>query len=133
MTTENRVPKQLTPWKPGQSGNPAGRPKGSRNKLAEACINDLYESWLENGAAAIKKMREERPHEYVKAVVSILPKEVKIEHIDDMTDDQLTKRIRQLASDLGVAVGLIEGNVQASGGTEAAEGSDQAIPLPTLQ
>jgi integrase len=32
MTTENTVPKQLTPFKPGESGNPAGRPKGSRNK-----------------------------------------------------------------------------------------------------
>jgi hypothetical protein len=36
------VPKQLTPWKPGQSGNPGGRPQGSRNKatlLAEALID----------------------------------------------------------------------------------------------
>ena len=25
----------LIPWKPGQSGNPKGRPQGSRNKLTE--------------------------------------------------------------------------------------------------
>jgi hypothetical protein len=30
----------LPPWKPGQSGNPLGRPKGSRNKLAEQFFID---------------------------------------------------------------------------------------------
>ena len=25
------------PWKPGQSGNPKGRPKGSRNRVSVAC------------------------------------------------------------------------------------------------
>ena len=41
-------------WKPGQSGNPAGRPKGSKNKLsaadiaeartvALACVPDVWE------------------------------------------------------------------------------------------
>ena len=131
--TDKTVPKQLTPWQPGQSGNPAGRPKGSRNKLAEACINDLYADWQEGGAAAIKKMRDERPHEYVRAVVSILPKEVKIERIDDMTDDQLTKRISQLAADLGVALGIVEGANRAADGAEAPEGSDQAPSVQTLQ
>jgi hypothetical protein len=30
--TDKTVPKQLRPFKPGQSGNPKGRPKGSRNQ-----------------------------------------------------------------------------------------------------
>jgi hypothetical protein len=30
-----------TLWKPGQSGNPAGRPLGSRNKFSEAAHADL--------------------------------------------------------------------------------------------
>ena len=29
------------PWKPGESGNPAGRPKGSRNKLGEEFITEV--------------------------------------------------------------------------------------------
>ena len=31
MTTANNSNNSLTPWKPGQSGNPSGRPKGTRD------------------------------------------------------------------------------------------------------
>jgi hypothetical protein len=52
-------------FKPGQSGNPAGRPKGSRNKLAEALLDDLYTEWQEQGRDAIKKMAEKNPGDFV--------------------------------------------------------------------
>ena len=31
MTTANNADYNLSPWKPGQSGNPSGRPKGTRD------------------------------------------------------------------------------------------------------
>ena len=31
MTTANNTNNNLSPWKPGQSGNPSGRPKGTRD------------------------------------------------------------------------------------------------------
>jgi len=34
--TVNTAPKQLKPFRPGQSGNPKGRPKGSRNRTTLA-------------------------------------------------------------------------------------------------
>ena len=49
------------PWKPGESGNPAGRPKGSRNKLGEEFITEIYNDWCQHGAAALKKVRETGP------------------------------------------------------------------------
>jgi hypothetical protein len=46
--TEKTVPKQLTPFKRGQSGNPRGRPKGSRNQVTLA-----LESLLDGQAHAL--------------------------------------------------------------------------------
>ena len=42
------MPKQLTPFRPGQSGNPKGRPKGSRNRTTLA-----LESLLDGQARAL--------------------------------------------------------------------------------
>lgn len=120
--TETTVKKQSNdkPWefKPGQSGNPKGRPKGARNKLGEAFLNDFLEDWEENGSTAIQTMREERPHEYVKVAASILPKElnVKVSEFDELTDEQLDRRIDALADALRIEIGASK----ADGGEEKA-------------
>ena len=89
-TTESRVPKQLTPWKQGQSGNPAGRPKGSRGKLNEDFLHALHMDFKANGPAAIVEVRENRPHEYLKIIASILPKQIEIkENFGELDDAQL--------------------------------------------
>ncbi len=41
---------------PGNNGG-TGRPKGSRNKLGEAFIDDLYQDWQANGAETIACVR----------------------------------------------------------------------------
>ena len=78
MESEKTEKKQRVLFKPGQSGNPAGRPKGARNKLSEDFLEDLAKDWKENGAAAIKDMRAVDPSGYVKVVAGLLPKQVEI-------------------------------------------------------
>jgi hypothetical protein len=58
---------------PGNSGLP-GRPKGARNKLAEAMIDDLYQDWKAHGIQAIRECRETRPADYLKIVAMIVSK-----------------------------------------------------------
>ena len=53
--------KTATTWKPGQSGNPRGRPKGARNKLSEALLTEVLADWEAHGADIIRRVREEEP------------------------------------------------------------------------
>jgi len=74
MTKENEpVEKQTHLWKPGQSGNPAGRPKGSRGKLASEFIDALQADFELHGASVIAKVRAEKPDVYLKVVSNLMP------------------------------------------------------------
>jgi hypothetical protein len=94
------------PWRdqkgrflPGNPGLP-GRPKGSRNMLADAMIDDLYRDWKEHGIQAIRAARESRPVEYLKVVAVIVSKCGDLSSADDMRDaavEQFIEERRQQA------------------------------------
>jgi hypothetical protein len=63
-------------WKPGQSGNPAGRPKGARTQLGESFCKAMLDDFEKHGVEAIQLMRDERPGDYAKMIAGMLTKEV---------------------------------------------------------
>ena len=46
-----------TRWPPGQSGNPAGKPPGTRTAFSQGFIRDFALVWAEEGLEAVRKER----------------------------------------------------------------------------
>ena len=77
---DDTAPKQQigVPVKPGQSGNPAGRPKGAKSRFVEDFWRDLQEVWKEHGKKALLDTLRDDPSKFVTVAASKLPAEVEI-------------------------------------------------------
>ena len=89
-------------------GASTGRPRGARNKLSARVFEDLFAHWTEpvsptnplpKGREALETMYRDKPNEYVRAVLSVMPKELAVENaMSDINDEQLDElmaRIRE--------------------------------------
>ena len=79
---------------PGVTGLP-GRPKGARNKLAEAMIEDLYQDWKEHGAQAIREVRKTRPADYLRVVAMVVSKYETLDTDDTLRDAAMEQFIEE--------------------------------------
>ena len=70
------MPRSDTQFRPGQSGNPAGRPKGSRNKINERTLELLRALTKgQDGADSLKGLRDDDPTAFWRIVAGLLPKQ----------------------------------------------------------
>ncbi len=110
-------------FEPGQSGNAKGRPKGSKNALAEEFVVALRKDFMEFGAQAICEVREEKTDAYLNVIAKILPKDINVKQdpLDDMEYEQLKSRCIELGGLLRTA-GILpfDGEVEAPGRQEQA-------------
>lgn len=108
-------------FKPGQSGNPLGRQKGSRNKFAEQFFKDFHNDWLEHGVAAIRDVRKKDPSTYLRVGASLLPKEL---NIND--DKAIIEKMMEKMSE-GDLDKLIAGLVAAGAGIVGEDGAANKV------
>jgi hypothetical protein len=83
-------------FQPGQSGNPRGRARGSRNKLGDAFFEAMCADFERHGSAAIARVREESPVAYLRAMCQLVPK--------DLTIDAPVDALQQLLLELDQSI-----------------------------
>ena len=84
----------------GWQGGP-GRPFGQRNKLSEIALAALGADFAEHGVNVIEEVRRTKPHVYLQAVVSLLPRELKVERtsvLGELTDEEIELLMEYLAA-----------------------------------
>jgi hypothetical protein len=134
----NQQTKQTGPhrWQKGQSGNPQGRPLGSRQRIAErvlAGFSDLLDS--DQAMASLKNLMLEDPAKFWSIAAGLLPRETLLQ-VSQALPGNLSAQEWSLLRDL---LGVIE---QAAPGADrervfaALAGylrSELATQLPTLE
>lgn len=110
-------------WKPGQSGNPSGRPLG-RQALETEFLKDLAQCWHEGGVDALNRAREKDPVAFVRVVASLMPRKLDAESLGGINRAE----IRALIDLLRPIIAIEDARDVGPGACIAG----QVEPVPTL-
>jgi hypothetical protein len=91
--------RNLTPWKPGQSGNLNGRPVGSRTAFSNGFLTDLAQVWQQHGKDTIVHTAKTQQAVFFATCARLIGPEVKLtieqsQPVLDATDIEILRAIR---------------------------------------
>lgn len=86
-------------------GGGRGRRRGARNRLHADFVVALQEHFAEKGQAAIEIVFREHPRDYLRVIVSVLPREFVLEdgRLESMGDEELAEYLTIIRRRLGAA------------------------------
>ncbi|QKC96051.1 hypothetical protein [Mesorhizobium sp. NZP2298] len=77
---------------------PTPRPKRTKKTLGDDFLAAVRADFRAHGAGVIAEVRADKPDQYLKIVLSVLPKDfdVAVNHLDVLSDEEIRSRIRGL-------------------------------------
>ena len=92
----------------GVSGNIGGNAQRSRHALNADTIREMHRAFTQGGRKAIDKVMKTQPAVFLKLLVLLVPREMKVEHsggVKAMTDEQLEQGIEAITAMLAGRAG----------------------------
>ncbi|MEV8640894.1 hypothetical protein AB0V79_01960 [Mesorhizobium ciceri] len=126
-------PTRRKPARRRPAAKPAATQKPPRKRAKKTLGDDFLAAvradFRTYGAGVIAEVRADKPDQYLKIVLSVLPKDfdAKINQMDGLSDDEIRSRIRALEA---VVKPFLEepGDVREDGISGAADGTGQTAP-----
>jgi hypothetical protein len=125
-----------TRFKPGVSGNPAGRKAGSRNRLSQAFFDALEDSFEREGEAVINRLIKDDPKTYCKIIAQLCPAKLEgvIDHRHHLGFDDansIGEVLELVAQEVGVGKALMLADLLEVEAPDFAAEMQAALPPPT--
>lgn len=128
----DRIPRRATrkaATRPAGKGD--ARPGRAKKTLGDDFLAAVRADFRSHGAGVLAAVRADKPEQYLKIVLSVLPRDFNaaINGLDTLSDDEIRSRIRALESTLGPGLGAPDEGADLSGpapGTGTEAGQEQA-------
>ncbi len=116
-----------TPWHKGMpTPNPKGRGKGTPNRLSQRLVDDCSRHWKDFGYSAIERVYADNPGLYLKAMISLVPRELLLSVSRPMAEMSDADLQQAAAAEQEASQKLIE-HIRLRGGAQLIEQAQREL------